>query len=830
MYQGGSKNKGRGLSAGNFPNPLASSEEKQSMDYGLKYAKAIYKQWGKFDEDSSLYRRRYNTFERNRSYANGTQDTTIYRQLLNSFDADSGSGSMMNLDFTPVPILPKFVRIVVNKILSQSPYPNVEAIDPLSSSAKDAEKKKVEMLIAAKQMISEIKEKTGEVVGADPESIPDTLEEAEIFFGQNIKTSAEVAAQIATNLTLEWSDFNDNIFRRCVNDIATIGMAVAKRNNDPNYGIVAEYVDPSHFIHSYTEDPNFSDMNYAGHIKRMSIQELKRVAGDQFTEEEYEEIARSAQKMYNYDIGTIGRRSYDAMSGTTRYGYDEYLIDVLDFEFLANDCVYFEEKENRHGNVGFYYKGDMYKAPSNSVFGRRPVKMDNLVVYGGSMVVCCNKLFNYGKLTNIPKNLHDITRATLSYSAVAVNIRDMVPKSMVDSCIGFADQIQLSHLKIQQSMAKAKPDGIIIDIEGLENVQLGSGGDLQPLELHDIYEQTGVFYYRSKNPEGGFQNPPIREIGNTIRNINELIGIYNHYLRMIRDTTGINEVMDGTSPKGEQLVGVRQQAISAGNNAIYDITNSSLVLYKKVCADIVKSIQIIPNDSVIFKVYENAIGVENMKVISSFSDLYMFNFGITVVKDMEDVEKQYLENNIQISLAQKELDIEDAIAIRQLKDINQAEKLLILRRKKRMAQQQQTAMQNSQMQAQMQQQSAAQSAEMRAQEIQMQSQMKVQEMQLEAQLKVQVEQALHEMRKEIEMIKAEAYAYSKEGDNTFKKDVEQMKEDRKDDRVKKQAVEQSKLISQRDGKRGELSPAETAAEGGQQPMENSSIISRLLGR
>jgi len=781
MYKSGNKNRGVQLSSGNFPNPLASSEEKATSAYGLAYAKAIYKQWGKFDEDSSLYRKRYKTFERNRDYANGTQDTVIYRQLLTSSDPNNGDGSMMNIDFTPVPILPKFVRIVVNKILSQAPYPNVEAIDPLSSSAKDKEKRKMEMLINSKQALSDIKQKTGMTIGVDPDELPDTLEEAEIFFGQNIKTTAEVAAQIATNLTLEWSDFNDNIFRRCVNDIATVGMAVVKRNNDPNYGIVTEYVDPSNFIHSYTEDPNFSDMTYAGHVKHMSIQELKRIAGDQFTEEEYEEIAKAAQKMYSLDVNGLSRRQYDSGTGSVRYGYDEYMIDVLDFEFLCNDVIYFEEKENRHGNIGFHYKGEAYKAPQNSVFERRPVKLDNMVVYGGSMVICCNKIFNYGKKTNIPKNIHDISRASLSYSAVAVNIRDMIPKSMVDSCIGFADQIQLSHLKLQQSIAKAKPDGIIIDIEGLENVQLGKGGDLQPLELHDIYEQTGVFYYRSKNPEGGFQNPPIREIGNTIRNINELIGIYNHYLRMIRDTTGINEAMDGSSPKGDQLVGVRQQAISAGNNAIYDITNSSLILYKKVCADVVKSIQIIPNDSVIFRVYENAIGAHNMKVISSFSDLYMFNFGITVVKDMEEISQQ------------------------------------------------QMAMQNSQMQAQMQQQSAAQSAEIRMQELQAQSQIKAQEMQLEAQLKVQVEQALHELRKEIEQIKAEAYAYSKDADNSFKKEVENMKEDRKDERVKKQAVEQSKLISQREGKRGELEEIrEQAAEAAQQI--SNGIISRILGR
>ena len=83
-----------------------------------------------------------------------------------------------------------------------------------------------------------------------------------------------------------------------------------------------------------------------------------------------------------------------------------------------------------------------------------------------------------------------------------------MPKSLIGGCLGFADMLQLTHLKIQQAIAKAKPDGLIIDIEGLENVQLGKGGELQPLDLHDIYEQTGVFYYRSKNPEGGFKTHP----------------------------------------------------------------------------------------------------------------------------------------------------------------------------------------------------------------------------------------------------------------------------------------------------------------------------------
>ena len=799
-----------------FPDPLAPSEQKQSKAYGLSYAKAVYKQWGKMDQQNSIFGNRKKTFERNRRYANGTQDTAIYKSLLTSLDPNNGDGSMLNIDFTPVPILPKFVRIVVNKILSLSPYPNLEAIDPLSSSEKDKERRKIEMMIQAKQQLAKIEEKTGVSVGMKSSEIPETLEEAEIFIGNNIKSSSEIAAQIGTNLTLEWNDFNDSTLRRCVNDLAIAGMAVVKRSNDPNYGIKTDYIDPINFVHSFTEDPDFGDLTYAGHVRYVPIQELKRMAGDQFTEEEFKEIADKAQKKYGYDASKLTQSSYDRVNNQSNFGYDEYMVEVLDFEFMSVDHEYFENKESRHGNVGFYSKGENYKGPQNSVFNRDVVKLESASVYGGCYVLGTDFLFNYSKKNNIPKNIHDISKTNLSYSVCSTNILDMMPKSMVDSCIGFADQLQLTHLKIQQAVAKAKPDGIIIDIEGLENVQLGKGGDLQPLDLHDIYEQTGVFYYRSKNPEGGFQNPPIREIGNSIRNINELIGLYNHYLRMIRDATGINEVMDASSPKGDALVGVRQQALAAANNAIYDITNSSMVLYKKVCSDIVKCLQVVHPDSILYRIYENAIGAENMSVLSSFRNLAMYNFGVRVVKEMEEAERQYLEQNIQIALSQKEVDLEDAIAIRQLKDINQAERLLIVRRKKRIAANQQIAMQNSQQQAQIQQASAQATSQAKQQEMQMEAQLKAQELQLKTQLEAQLEEVKHGFRKEIEMIKAQATLGFKEDDENFKEKLEVLKEDRKDDRVKKQAVEQSKLLSQRQGERSEL------------PEESGDITSEIL--
>ena len=781
MYSTGNINK-----KGSFPDPLADRGVKSSKEYGLQYAKAIYSQWGKQTDSTSLMGKRNKVFERNRDYANGNQDTSIYKQLLNSLSPNKGDGSLLNLDFTPVPILPKFVRVVANKILSRNPYPNLESVDPLSSSEKNKKKDKLRVQVENRAALMTLKESTGLVLDMDPEELPESLEEAEIFLDTNIKTDAEVAAQIATNMTLQWSNFNDTTYRRCVNDIVSLGLAVTKRNNDPSYGIDVQYVDPVNFVHSYTEDHNFEDLVYAGHVERISIGELRRRIGGEMSEEDFKEIAEKVKTNAGNNPAEYNKTRYDERMQRTEYGYDNYMVDLLSFEFISVDCIYFEEKENKFGNTNFYMKGFEYKERKNSVFERTPHKMEVASVYGGKYIIGTDKVFDYGPMKNVPKNVHDISKARMSYSVAATNIRRMVPKSMVESCTGFADMLQLTHLKIQQAIAKAKPDGLIIDIEGLENVQLGKGGELQPLELHDIYEQTGVFYYRSKTPEGAPSAPPIQQIPNAIRNINEMIALYNHYMQLIRDTTGINEQMDGTTPKADALVGVQQIAIHQGNNAIHDITNAALSLYKRVCQDVVKCIQIVPEGSVLYNVYANAIGDSNMGVLSSFRDLPMYNFGVMIVRDMEDKDKEYLEQNIQMAIQQGQIDLEDAMSIRSMKDVNQAERLLILRREKRMKVQQEQAAQNSQVQSQSAMQAQQQAAQSAQQQTQLEAQVKQQEMQMKHQFEMQLLQARHEMNKELEMIKAQATLGFREDDQNFKEKIEVMKEQNKSERQDKQ--------------------------------------------
>lgn len=193
-----------------------------------------------------------------------------------------------------------------------------------------------------------------------------------------------------------------------------------------------------------------------------------------------------------------------------------------------------------------------------------------------------------------------------------------------------------------------------------------------------------------------------------------------------------------------------------------------------------------------------------MEVLSSFGDLPMYNFGVKIQTEMDETEKAYLEQNIQVALSQREIDLEDAIAIRQLKDVDQAERLLIVRRKKRMSMNQQIAQQNSQMQAQANQATAQATSQGRMQEIQMQAQARIAEIQAKAEADAQLLQLEYGLKGQIEAGRAQLNAGMKQQDMEFRKGLESEKDDRKDDRVKKQAVEQSKMIEQRKGNRGEL--------------------------
>tara|TARA_R110002020_G_scaffold178022_2_gene370787 strand:- start:4 stop:1260 length:1257 start_codon:yes stop_codon:yes gene_type:complete len=389
----------------------------------------------------------------------------------------------------------------------------------------------------------------------------------------------------------------------------------------------------------------------------------------------------------------------------------------------------------------------------------------------------------------------------MNYSIVAPRMYKGRIESLVKRITGFADMIQLTHLKLQQVMSRMVPDGVYLDADGLAEVDLGNGTNYSPQEALNMFFQTGSVIGRSFTSEGDM-NPgkvPIQEItsGSGGNKIQALIGNYNYYLQMIRDTTGLNEARDGSTPDERALVGVQKMAAANSNTATRHILNSGLFLTSEVAECLSLRISDIIEYSPTKDAFIQSIGVHNVATLEEMSNLHLYDFGIFIDLMPDEEEKMLLENNIQQALAQKSIELEDAIDLRDIKNVKLANQLLKIRRKKKMQRDQQIQQQN----------------------IQAQSQANIEQQQASAQLEVQKQQALSQAQAQLEQMKSQMATQKMMQEAEIKKQLmaqefqynmqlrsmdtqqvmqrENTKEDRKDKRTKIQATQQSELIDQR---------------------------------
>jgi hypothetical protein len=374
-------------------------------------------------------------------------------------------------------------------------------------------------------------------------------------------------------------------------------------------------------------------------------------------------------------------------------------------------------------------------------------------------------------------------------------------ESLVRRMIPFADQIQLTHLKLQQVMARVVPDGVFIDADGINEVDLGTGAAYNPEDALKMYFQTGSVIGRSYTQDGDFNNAriPIQELNSNSgqSKMAALIGNYNHYLNMIRDVTGINEVRDGSTPNPDALVGVQKLAALSSNTATRHILEGGLSMTKKLAECISVRIADILEYADFAEEFAMQIGKYNVAILDDVRELYLHDFGIFIEVSPDEEQRQMLEANIQISLQQQTIDLEDAIDIRMINNIKLANEMLKVKRKKRMEQKQKETEMNFQMQMQTNLQSQQAAAESKAQMIQLEAQSKIQLREAEMNFAVQQMQAEAQIKAQL-MDKEFQYNMALKGvdtENLMKR--EDKKEEAKDKRVDLQATRQSELINQR---------------------------------
>ena len=769
-----------------FPSQTVSDAEKLSYEYGLKVGKAIEQEWFNNDSGSGRYKSNHNDFHNLRLYARGEQSIQKYKDELSI----NGDLSYLNLDWKPVPIISKFVDIVVNgmsdrmydiKAHSQDPFGVSKRTEYMESTLKDMEMRAFDADMEANYDIN-TRDTEGE--------LPGSPEELQLHMQLTYKQSIELAEEQALNVLFDGNNF-DLIKKRFYYDLTVLGIGAVKTSFNTSEGVVIDYVDPANLVYSYTDSPYFEDIYYVGEVKTIPVNELAKEF-PHLSEGDLEDIMKNKS---NNRSNHNSRHSEDKEDNNT--------IQVIYFNYKTYMNEVYKVKETASGADRIIPRDDQYNPPEDKEGGYGRMLRSIECLYDGAMILGTDKLLKWEMAKNMMRPKSDYTKVKMNYSIVAPRMYNGKIDSLVKRITGFADMIQLTHLKLQQVMSRLVPDGVYLDADGLAEIDLGNGTNYNPQEALNMYFQTGSVIGRSFTSDGDM-NPgkvPIQEItsGSGGNKMQALIGTYNYYLQMIRDVTGLNEARDGSTPDKNALVGVQKLAAANSNTATRHILQAGLYLTTETCECLSLRISDIIEYSPAKEAFIQAIGVHNVATLEEISELHLYDFGIFIELQPDEEERGLLENNIQMALQQQVIELADAIDLREIKNIKLANQLLKIRRKNKLSKDQALQQQNMQQQAQLNQQSAQAASQAEIQKNQALNASKAELEQLKAQLDSQKMQQEVEMKKELMALEFQYNMQLRSVDADGKKSGEKEKEDRKDERTKIQATQQSEMIEQRNG-------------------------------
>lgn len=746
-----------------FPSQSVDDATKASMDYGMEVARGIQNEWFRKSSGTGRFVQNQRDFHKLRLYARGEQSVQKYKDEFSV----NGDLSYLNLDWKPVPIIPKFVDIVVNGMQDRLFTVKAFAQDPTSVKERTDYVEGIQRDMLADEMLSDIAEKLDvDVRNISKDKLPSSKEELELNMQIGYKQSIEIAEEQAIDNVFKNNNYPE-LKKRIDYDQAVLGISAAKHTFNNTDGIKLEYVDPSNLVYSYTEDPNFDDVYYFGEVKQIKSNELKKQFPE-LTDEEFEDIIKKSSNYNNYDY--VDNDSNDT--------FDTNTLTVLYFNWKTWEKSVYKIKETSTGAKKAIKKDDKFNPPKDQRTRFEKVAQARETVYEGVIVLGANKLLKWEKATNMVRPDSNSSKVMMNYVVSAPRIYKGKIESLVSRMVTYADLIQLTHLKLQQVIQRMTPSGVYLDADGLAEIDLGNGTSYNPQEALNLYFQTGSVIGRSMTVDGDM-NPgkvPIQELpGGGGQQSSLLIQAYNYYLNMIRDVTGLNEARDGSDPDQYALVGVQKLAAANSNTATRHILHSSLyittTLAEAICIRIKDILEFHPQRDAMI----SSIGRFSVGALKELQNLHLHEFGIFLELDPDADDKQLVEQNIQMALSRDQINLEDAIDIRQIKNIKLANQLLKYRRTKKQQIDQTKAERNiaAQSQANAQAAQAAEMAKAQAETIKVEAKMKLAEAQSNFDVKKLESEAI--TKKELMQFEFDLNMKLKEMELDAKKEIELQK-------------------------------------------------------
>ena len=777
------------ISSVGFPSQFVSDSEKATKEFGLQIGQAIQYEWFRKDSSGSRYYSQWRDFNRLRLYARGEQSIAKYKNEL----AVDGDLSYLNLDWTPVPILPKFVDVVVNGMQDRLFKVKAYAQDALSQAKRSKYQNMVEGQMAAKDILSTVQKNTGfDPFIMNPDELPATDEELSLYMNLNYKPAIEIAEEEAIDTMFSENHYQD-IRKRIDYDQMVIGVGMAKHEFLPGSGVEISYVDPANVVYSYTEDPYFKDCFYWGEIKTVSLGELIKIDPD-LDNEDLEKISQYSQSWFDY------------FNTAQYYENDIFYRDtctLMYFNYKTTKKMVYKKKINDGGGTRMIEKDDTFNPPEEMLEEGNFEKIEKTidVWYDGVMVMGTNIILKWELAKNMVRPKSSSQHAMPNYVASAPRMYKGVIESLVRRMIPFADLIQMTHLKLQQVIARVVPDGVYIDADGLNEVDLGTGAAYNPEDALRLYFQTGSVIGRSYTQEGEYNQGrvPIQQLTSNsgASKTQMLIANYNHYLNMIRSVTGLNEARDGSTPNSDALVGVQKLAALSSNTATRHILDGSLYIYRTLAEALTYRVADILEYSDFKEDFINKIGKYNVSILGEISDLYIYDFGVFIELSPDEEQKAMLEQNIQMALSKGDINLEDAIDIREIKNLKLANQLLKVKRKSKQEQDEKREMQKQSMMAQQQLKSQEMAAQVAMQTIQLETQGKLEYKQGEVQLEIERNKAEAQLKSQLMQQEFNYNLQLRGMDGMALSQREESRDKGKSERISQQNTEQSKLITQR---------------------------------
>jgi len=664
---------------------------KKDYAYGKNVAQSIY---STIYGNQTYFWLRNNRFRKNRQIANGKIDMSVFMDRLEM----NSKANFVNINWKSIIIGNTIVARLVGSWMSRSEKVTVTATDSASAMLKKSAADEAEFIYQNKEILSQLQQESGIPIIPQDQFIAEDKDELDRWITEFNHLPEEIQYSIGCNNVLEANGWNDVLKQRLLHDSAEVGLVCTYTWMDEEGEVHVQWIRPENAIYSYSDFPDFRDTTYRGHILSMKVSEIRArysiAAGGTLTEEDIFQLATSSKE---YQLTDKIKWMQDWNVAWLR-PYDEWNIDMMQFEIRTLDSDGYTVTKTKKNGSTIIRKGKPEKLDENQEY----VEEKKWNIYHGVYCPVTQTMIQWGIKKNMirPQDPKELGNAEFSYSFYMYDPYDMRNVAVPEKIEEPIEQMILARLKIQQMVAKMVPAGASIDVDALQELDLGLGDSVKPLDVQKIWEQTGKLYYRGRDAEGNRIPVPITELANTgfAPQLQALIQLYQFHYQVLKDELGEDPNLMNQAAQPRVAASNIQASQQLANNA----TEYMYDAYIYVMEETSKKIACLLNKSVTY-------GAKKYRDLLKQEDVKDRNFVATVrmmPQAQEIANLQIMMNNAIASNPQLVMYLDPFKVIRIAKENVELAELYFRQAQKRYIKtEQENAQNNSQQNAQAQQQS-----------------------------------------------------------------------------------------------------------------------------